>query len=59
MIIIDSTNKLHEHKPKSIVENETNNVLWDFESQADYLISVRRPDRVIVKKKKKKKKKKE
>ena len=46
------------HNPESIQENETHEVLWDFQIQTDYLISVRRPDLVIVNIKKRKKKKK-
>ena len=36
------------HNPKAILENETHNLLWDFEIQIDHLISARRPDLVIV-----------
>ena len=46
------------NKPVSVLENETQKLLWDFEIQTDHLISARRPDPVIVKKKKKKKRKK-
>ena len=38
------------HKSESIQENETQKILWEFERQADHLISVRRPELVIVKK---------
>ena len=41
------------HNPE---ENETHNVLWDFEIVIDHLIPARRLDLAIVKKKKKKKK---
>ena len=47
-------------KPKSILENYMNNVLWDFEIKTDHVIVVtvdRRPDREIVNPSKKKKKK--
>ena len=31
------------HKPKSVLENETHKILWNFEIQTDHLISARRP----------------
>ena len=34
------------------LENETYKIIWDFEIQTDHLISVRRPDLIIMKKKK-------
>ena len=40
--------KWYMHKPESILENETLEILWDIEIQTDYLISARRPDLVIV-----------
>ena len=43
------------HNPESVLENEMQKHLWDFEIQTDQLISVRWPDLVIVNKKKKKK----
>ena len=55
----DHTNKWYMHSPTSVLENETQKLLWDFEIQTDYLISVRRPDLVRVNKKKKKVKNKE
>ena len=42
------------HNSESILENETHKLLWDFKIKTDHLISVRRPDLVIIKKKKKK-----
>ena len=36
------------HNPESVLENETQNILWDFEIQTDHLISVRRPDLMIL-----------
>ena len=39
-------------KFKSVQENETHKLPWDFEIQTDHLISARRPDLVIVNKKK-------
>ena len=34
----------HTNKPESILENEMHKILWDFEKQADHLISARQPD---------------
>ena len=39
---------LYMHKPESILENETYEILWDFKIQTDHLISTRRPDLVII-----------
>ena len=39
------------HKPESLRENETHEILRDFEIQTDRLIPARRPDLVIVTKK--------
>ena len=36
------------HKPESVLENETHNILGDFEKQTEILIPVRRPDRVLI-----------
>ena len=47
--------KWYMQKPKSVLENETHKILWDFEIKTDHLISARRLGQVIVKKKKKKK----
>ena len=44
------TNKWYMHNPESILENETHQVLRDFEIQTDHLISTGRPDLIIVKK---------
>ena len=35
------------HNPEFALENETHKLLWDFEIQADHLISAIRPDLVI------------
>ena len=40
------------HKPESVLENKTQKILWDSETQADLLILARGPGLVIVKKKK-------
>ena len=42
------TNKWYMHSPESILENETQKFLLDFEIQTDHLISARRADIVIV-----------
>ena len=44
----DPTNMLYMHNPESVLENETNKFLWDFEIQTDHLISARRPYLVVV-----------
>ena len=44
------------HNPASVLENDTHEILWDFDIQTDHLISARRPDFIRIKKKKKKKK---
>ena len=46
------------HNPESFLENETHNLLCDFDLQTHHLISARQLDQVIVKKEKKEKKKK-
>ena len=38
------------HNSEPVLDNETHEILWDFEIQTNYLISARRPDLVIVKK---------
>ena len=40
------------HKPESILENETHQILWNFDMKMNHLISVRRSDLVIINKKK-------
>ena len=47
----DHANKWYIHNPESVLENEMQKVLWDFEIQTDHLISVRWLDWVIVNKK--------
>ena len=36
------------HNSKSVIENETHKLIWDFDIQTDYLISARRPDLIII-----------
>ena len=50
----DHTNKCYIHNLEFVLENKMHKVPGNFEIEADYLISARRPDLVIVKKKKKK-----
>ena len=38
------------HNPESVQENETHNILWNFELQTDHLISVRRDPMIVNKK---------
>ena len=47
----DQTTEWYRHNRASVHENETHKLKWDFEIQTDHLISVRRPDLVIVNKK--------
>ena len=48
----DHTNKWYIHNPESILENETHEILCDFEIQTDHLILARRLNRALVNKKK-------
>ena len=40
------------HNPAPVLENDTHNLLWDFNIQTDHLIPARRPDPIITNKKK-------
>ena len=40
------------HKPELVPQNELHKILWDFEIQTNYQISIKRPDLVLIKKKK-------
>ena len=40
------------HNPALVLENDTHKLLWDFDVQTDHLISVRRPDLIIINQKK-------
>ena len=40
------------HNPESVLENETQKIIYDFELHTDYLTIARRPDQVIVNKNK-------
>ena len=50
-------NRWYMHNSESVLENEMGKIIWDFEVQTDYRISVRRPDIWMVNKQKKKEKK--
>ena len=39
------------HNPAPVLENDTHKLLWDFDAQADHLISARRTDLIIINKK--------
>ena len=41
------------HNPAPLLENDTHNLLWDFNIPTDHLISARRPDLIIINNKKK------
>ena len=47
----DHTNKWYLYKAESVLENEMQEILWDFEIQTGQLIPTRRPDRVTAYKK--------
>ena len=40
------------HILESILKNEMHKILWDFETQTDYLISAEKPDLALINKKK-------
>ena len=44
------TNKRYKHNSESVLENDIQKLLWDFEIQTDHLVSARRPDLVIINK---------
>ena len=46
-------NKWYMLNPAPVLENDTHKLLWDFDIQTDHLISVRRPDLLIINKNKK------
>ena len=48
----DHTNKSYMHNPAPVLENDTHELLWDFDKQIDHLILARRPDLIIINKKK-------
>ena len=52
-IAVDHTNKWYVHNPASVLEKETQKLLWDFEIQTDRQISARWPDFIIINKREK------
>ena len=40
------------HKPESILGNETQKILWDFNIQTDHRIEARRPNLIFINKEK-------
>ena len=51
----DDTSKWYMHNPEPVLENDSHELLWDFNIQTDHLILARRPDLIKINKKKKKK----
>ena len=50
--ILNHNNKLYGHNPESIPENETHEILCNFETQTDEQILTRRLEEVLINKKK-------
>ena len=46
----DHTNKWYMHNPAAVLENDTHKLPWDFDMQADHLISARTPELTIINK---------
>ena len=51
---MEHTEKLYEHVPEGVVENEEVKVLWDINVQCDNVIEARRPDIIVIDKKERK-----
>ena len=51
----DYANKWYTQNQTPALEDDTHKLLWDFDIHTDHVISVRRPDLIIINKKKKKK----
>ena len=51
-IKFDHTNKWYMHNPAPVLENNTHQLLWDFNIETDHLILTRRPYLIIINKKK-------
>ena len=49
----DDNTKCYMHKQESVQENETHEILWDFEIQTSHTILTRRPDLFLIIKKEK------
>ena len=52
-LIFHLTTKWYNHKPESVLENETDEILSDFEIQNEYPNHNERPDLVLINMKKK------
>ena len=48
----DYTNKWYMHNPAPVLENDTHELIWDFDIHTDHLISARRLDLIIINNKK-------
>ena len=48
----DHMNKWYMHNPATLLKNDTQKLVWDFNIQTDHLISDKRPDLIIINKKK-------
>ena len=48
----DHTNKWYMHNQVPVLENDTHELLLDFDIRTDHQISARRPDLIIINKKK-------
>ena len=44
----EAGDKWYEHELESVLENEDNKILWDFNIQADHVMEAQRPDLVVV-----------
>ena len=47
---LERSEKLYEHTPESVVENERIKILWDVSTQCDHVFEARRHDVVIINK---------
>ena len=50
---VDYATKWYTHRLESELENQTHKIIWDFKTQIDYLIPVRRPDVGLINRKNK------
>ena len=44
----DHIKKWYVHNLAAVLENDTHKLLWDFDIQTGHLISVRRPDFIVI-----------
>ena len=40
--------KQYDHQPEAVIENDLCKILWDFTIQADYFITARGPDMILI-----------